>query len=157
MKKQSMQGFTLIELMIVVAVVAILASIAYPSYTSSIIKGRRAEGRTALTELMQQQERFMTQTNSYCAFSNTSGTVAAVANCGTSVPFKTFSGDNQTKAAYNLSATVCPPATAASAATALKECVQLSAEPVKTDTEAGTLQMLSTGTKTCSTNSPVCW
>lgn len=156
MNKQSMQGFTLIELMIVVAVVAILASIAYPSYTSSIIKGRRAEGRTALNELMQQQERFMTQTNSYCAFSNTSGTVAAVAGCDT-VPFKTFSGDNQAKAAYYLSATVCPPATAASAATALKECVQLSAEPVKTDTEAGTLQMLSTGTKTCSTNSPVCW
>lgn len=156
MKKQSMQGFTLIELMIVVAVVAILASIAYPAYTNSIIKGRRAEGRTALAELMQQQERFMTQTNSYCAFSNTSGTVAAVAGCDT-VPFKTFSGDNSARAAYNLSATVCPPATAASAATALKECVQLSAEPVKNDPEAGTLQMLSTGTKTCSTNSPVCW
>ena len=58
MKKLLNRGFTLIELMIVVAIVAILTSVAYPAYTSSIIKGKRAEARAALTELMQQQERF---------------------------------------------------------------------------------------------------
>ena len=41
------RGFTLIELMIVVAIVAILAAIAYPAYTESVRKGRRAEARTA--------------------------------------------------------------------------------------------------------------
>ena len=150
MKKLLNSGFTLIELMIVVAIVAILASIAYPAYTNSILKGRRAEGRTALTELMQQEERFMTQTNSYCAFSNSGGTTAAVAGC-TTVPFKTFSGDSQSKAAYYLSAAAC-------ASSTIAECVQVSAEPIKTDPEAGTLQVLSTGTKTCTgTKTSVCW
>lgn len=156
MKKHINSGFTLIELMIVVAIVAILASIAYPAYTSSILKGKRAEGRTALSELMQQQERFMTQNNSYCAFSNTGGTTAATAGC-TTVPFKTYSGDTLAKAAYYLSAAACPPAT--TTASAMKECVQVSAVPIRSDPEAGTLQILSTGTKTCTggTDTSVCW
>lgn len=150
MKKRLDSGFTLIELMIVVAIVAILTSVAYPAYTSSIIKGKRAEGRTALAELLQQQERYMTQTNSYCSFSNTAGTAAAVAGC-TTVPFKTFSGDSLGKAAYYLSADACPNSTIA-------ECVRVAAVPIKSDTEAGTLQVLSTGTKTCTgTNTGVCW
>ncbi|RZM02652.1 MAG: type IV pilin protein, partial [Variovorax sp.] len=61
-------GFTLIELMIVVAIVGILATIAYPSYRESVLKGRRAEARTALLELMQQQERYMTQRGAYLNF-----------------------------------------------------------------------------------------
>jgi len=146
MKKRLDSGFTLIELMIVVAIIAILASIAYPAYTSSILKGRRAEGRTALTELMQQQERYMTQNNVYLAFSNVAGTTTPA-----SVPFKTYSGDTLAKAAYYLSAAACPSSTIA-------ECVQVSAEPVKSDPEAGTLQILSTGTKTCTGNkTSVCW
>lgn len=158
MNKRFNSGFTLIELMIVVAIVAILASIAYPAYTSSILKGKRAEARTALMELMQQQERYMTQTNSYCAFSNTSGTTAAVAGpCTDPVPFKTFSGDNSTNAAYYLSVDACPPATTTTAAD-MKECVRVSAAPIRSDPEAGTLQMLSTGTKTCTGTKPsVCW
>jgi len=155
MKRNLNTGFTLMELMIVVAIIGILASIAYPSYTNSITKGRRAEGRTALAELMQQQERFMTQTNSYCAFSNSGGSAAAVAGC-TTVPFKTYSGDDAAKASYYLSADACPPSTSTTAA--MKECVRVSAVPIKTDPEAGTLQMLSTGTKTCTgTNTTVCW
>ena len=67
---RGMRGFTLIELMITVAIVGILASIAYPSYIESVRKGRRAEARAALTELMQQQERFMTQNNTYRAFAS---------------------------------------------------------------------------------------
>lgn len=150
MNKRLNSGFSLIELMIVVAIIGILAGIAYPAYTSSILKGKRAEARTALMELMQQQERFMTQTNSYCAFSNTSGTTAAVAGCDT-VPFKTFSGDNAANAAYYLSADACPSSTIA-------ECVRVSASPIKSDPEAGTLQILSTGTKTCTgTKISVCW
>lgn len=150
MNKRINYGFSLIELMIVVAIIGILAGIAYPAYTSSIVKGKRAEARTALTELMQQQERFMTQTNSYCAFSNTGGTTAVVAGC-TTVPFKTFSGDNPANAAYYLSSDACPSSTIA-------ECVRVSAVPIKSDPEVGTLQILSTGTKTCTgTNTSVCW
>ncbi|MDO8261673.1 MAG: type IV pilin protein [Gallionella sp.] len=148
MKKLTNGGFTLIELMIVVAIVAILTSIAYPAYTSSILKGKRAEGRAALAELMQQQERYMTQNNTYFAFTNTAGTTSPA-----SVPFKTFSGDTQAKAAYHLQASAC------SVSLSITECVMVEALPVKIDPEAGTLQILSTGTKTCSggSNPSVCW
>lgn len=152
MLKKKSYGFSLIEIMIVVAIIGILASVAYPSYMSSILKGRRAEGKAALLDLMQQQERFMTQTNSYCAFSNTSsGTVTAVSGC-TTVPFKTFSGDSLAKSAYYLSAEACTGST-------IKECVRLSATPLKTDDVVNILRLSSTGTKECTgTGSPSqCW
>lgn len=58
-------GFTLIELMIVVAVVAILAVIAYPSYEEHMIKTRRAEGRAAMLEAATRLERCFTRFNAY--------------------------------------------------------------------------------------------
>lgn len=146
MNKLLNRGFTLIELMIVVAIVAILASVAYPAYTSSILKGKRAEARAALTELMQQQERYMTQNNTYLAFSNTAGTTNPA-----SVPFKTYSGDSAVNPSYYLSASVC-------GALNINECVTVSAAPVQSDPEVGTLQILSSGTKTCTGTRPaVCW
>src|SRR5690606_3074741 len=53
-------GFTLIELMIVVAIVAILAAIAYPSYTNHITKTRRAAGAACAMEAAQFMERYYT-------------------------------------------------------------------------------------------------
>jgi type IV pilus assembly protein PilE len=61
-------GFTLIELMIVVAVVAILGTVAISGYINSVRKSRRTEARTALLDLASREERFMS-TNS--AYSNT--------------------------------------------------------------------------------------
>lgn len=58
-------GFTLIELMIVVAIVAILAAIAYPSYTRYVEQARRADGKAALLDAAQRLERCHTQTNAY--------------------------------------------------------------------------------------------
>lgn len=53
-------GFTLIELMITVAIVGILAAVAYPSYQQHITKTRRAEAKVCLSELAQFMERFYT-------------------------------------------------------------------------------------------------
>jgi type IV pilus assembly protein PilE len=52
------RGFTLIEVMIAVAIVAIIAAIALPAYQSSVIKSRRAEAMTAISNLQQAQERW---------------------------------------------------------------------------------------------------
>ncbi len=143
------RGFTLIELTITVAIVGILAAVAYPSYVSSIQKGKRAEGRTALMELMQQQERFMTQRNTYANWST------AGATTGLAAQFKTFSGDSQPKAAYLISATDCDDG---ADATKLRECVKLVAVPQATDAQAGSLWTKSTGEKGCTGTKPtVCW
>lgn len=163
------QGFTLIELMIVVAVIGILAAVAYPAYTDSVLKGRRAQGRTALAELLQQQERYMTQNNCYLGFTTSasfSATPAApspATACGgitaTSVPFKVFSGDSSAQAAYRLSATTCA---AGSTTLSIAECVRVVATPIKADATVGNLEMSSNSTKNCtgtakSTNFRLCW
>ena len=58
-------GFTLIELMIVVAIVAILVGLALPNYQQSIRKSRRADAQTDLLEFANTAERIFTATNSY--------------------------------------------------------------------------------------------
>lgn len=65
---QSEAGFTLIELMIVVAVVAILAAIAVPSYQEQVRKSRRAQAKSDLVEYAQMAERYFTVNNSYVGF-----------------------------------------------------------------------------------------
>lgn len=55
---RSWRGFTLIELMIAVAILAIVGSLAYPSFMGSIRKGRRAEAFAALSAVQQAQERW---------------------------------------------------------------------------------------------------
>lgn len=67
------RGFTLIELMIVVAILAILAAISYPSYLDFMRKGWRTEARSALMQQMQQQERQYTMSGQYKRYEGGSG------------------------------------------------------------------------------------
>ena len=59
------QGFTLIELMIVVAVIGILAAIAYPSYQDSVIRSNRNVAKGDLQGLAQAMERWRVQNNTF--------------------------------------------------------------------------------------------
>jgi type IV pilus assembly protein PilE len=68
-------GFTLVELMIAVAIVGILAAIAYPSYVDSVRKGRRNDGMNALLQAAQKLEVYRSRTGAY----TTNATAANIA------------------------------------------------------------------------------
>ncbi|MFP5506704.1 MAG: type IV pilin protein [Gammaproteobacteria bacterium] len=87
------RGFTLIELMIVVAIIAILAAIAYPSYQEQVRRTNRTEGERALMDTAQRLERCYTE---YNAYNN--------ANCNVldDLPFTTENGR------YTISAVLAP-------------------------------------------------
>ena len=59
------RGFTLIELMIVVAILAIVVAIGYPAYRDQVMKGRRAEGMGELLELADRLERYYSGNGTY--------------------------------------------------------------------------------------------
>jgi type IV pilus assembly protein PilE len=59
------RGFTLIELMITVAIVAILAAVALPSYQSYVMRSKRADAKNALLDLASRQERYFSINNAY--------------------------------------------------------------------------------------------
>ena len=59
------RGFTLIELMIAVAVVAILAMIAIPTYTAQMVKGRRSSAEAVLLDIAQRQQQYFLDARAY--------------------------------------------------------------------------------------------
>lgn len=65
MLKKKGEGFTLIELMVVVALIAVLGAIAYPNYNSYMKKSRRADAKVVLAKVADRQERYYIQNNSY--------------------------------------------------------------------------------------------
>ena len=105
-------GFTLIELMIAVAIIGILVRLAYPAYTQSVLKSHRAEAKAALLDLASREERYFGTANQYSATGVTLGY-----NAGTTLtaaaPLPVLTG---TSVYYNLSVQVPDPAASAASA-----------------------------------------
>lgn len=131
--RTKIRGFTLMELMIAVAIVGILASIAIPSYQQYIIKGKRSEAQGALATFANAMEQWRLQNNgSYCG--------AAGAGCvrGSPTIFSTVVPISGGTTTYNLTL---------SAVTATT--YTLTATAVGSQTSDGNLSLTNTGIKTC--------
>ena len=76
--KKSVTGFTLIELMIVVAIIGILAAVAIPSYNEYILRAKRSEGRSALLDILARQERFFSDNQRYATTADDLATLGPI-------------------------------------------------------------------------------
>ena len=62
-----MRGFTLVEIMIVVAIIGVLAAIAFPSYQNHIRKANRANAQAFMAEVVQKQQIYLSTARSFAA------------------------------------------------------------------------------------------
>jgi len=77
MQPNRQNGITLIELMVVIAIIGILTTIVYPNYKSSVVKTNRAQAKVALEGLAGAMERYYSENNSYTGanFSSAGGSI----------------------------------------------------------------------------------
>ena len=97
------KGFTLIELMIVIAVIGILAAVAYPSYLDSIRKSRRADAMDALLALQNSQEKHRANNTTYGAAADIG--IAADGSTPSTDGYYTLAVASVSAVAYTLTAT----------------------------------------------------
>lgn len=142
-------GFTMLELMAALAILCILAALALPSYHRHVIRAKRVQAQAALLRLMQQQERYFSQNNSYLAFS-------ADSTDPDERLFQWWSGASAAQSAYEIRAEACP-------GQAIALCVRLRALPGTVrvapfaDSDCGTLSLTSAGDRAASGPAAQCW
>lgn len=144
-------GFTLIEVMIVVAIVAILSAIAYPSYQESIRKSKRADARAQLMEAAAYMQRFYSQNDRFDKANDSAQTAVSLPTPLTMVPKGAASGTQD----YNIQF---------QASTLTARAFTLEAVPrtgsLMDNDKCGTLRLSSVGRKTvdgASWSAEKCW
>jgi type IV pilus assembly protein PilE len=126
------KGFTLIELMVVVAIIGILASVAYPNYTEFVRKGRRADAQAVMMDISLRQQQVFLQQKSYAA---------DIGALGYAVP-------DATKGYYTI--------TTSAVATPPGYSVKAAATGAQASDKCGELELVSTGEKKAALTSG-CW
>jgi type IV pilus assembly protein PilE len=132
MVKRKSRGFTLIELMITVAIIGILAAIVYPSYTSILEKTRRQEAMRTLLEASQYMESFYAMNLNY----SDAVTGSAITGFTTNDEFTDYYGLTAVAATSSFTLTATPTG-------------------VQSNDSCGTLTITNTGSTTAATTE--CW
>ena len=147
---RSARGFTLIELMIAVAIVGILAALAYPAYLGSVRKAHRSDAKTALLDLAQREERYMSTSNLY-----TIDPVALGYNAGTTLPISVVQGGTtyytMTVSLVAADPAATPPKPAGYNATATAVGTQVK------DTACPSFTLANTGVQGPASTAAACW
>lgn len=134
MRLQRENGFTLLELMIVLAIVGITVAFAYPAYLDNVVKTKRNDAQGALMAFSSAMERHFVQNNS---FLGAAGTQAVPTNTGSPWIFATEAPIDGTEKYYDLTI-----------AAATATTYTLRAVPKGTQAGNGWLQVDSVGNRT---------
>ena len=132
--KRNNTGFTLVELMVVIAIIGILAAVGYPAYTSAVKKGNRADGIDSLLSLAGRMEEYYMNNDTYVGATINAAGTGTVGSNKTSDDLYTLSITSADGFAYTLTAA-----------------------PKTADTECGSLILNSLGQKSASTGAGGCW
>lgn len=142
--KRINRGFSLIELMIVLAIIGIIAAVGYPSYIDSVENSRRSDARIAVSEASVRQERLFSETLSYVTSSDLSRLVTNPDGVSSPEGYYTMSVTNNGTGCSGVSPFNC------FTITATAKGVQAN------DTDCATLSINHLGQKT-STGGGRCW